>query len=168
MEITTIESFLAYYDRVRHRTRRVIACIPRDKIDWTYRDGKFSLADLVRHLGAIERYLFTEVALGRPSSYPGHGPELARGYDDVMAYFDRTTAESRALLSSMRDSDLAGRCDTPLGTPISVWKWLRSMLEHEIHHRGQIYLYLAMLEVETPPLYGLTEEDLRERSSDRG
>lgn len=34
----------------------------------------------------------------------------------------------------------------------------------ELHHRGQIYLMLGMLGVETPPLYGLTEEEVRERS----
>jgi uncharacterized damage-inducible protein DinB len=34
------------------------------------------------------------------------------------------------------------------------------MVEHEVHHRGQIYLMLGMLEVRTPPLYGLTEEEV--------
>ena len=38
------------------------------------------------------------------------------------------------------------------------------MVEHEIHHRGQIYLYLAVLGVPTPPLYGLTEEQVLARS----
>jgi uncharacterized damage-inducible protein DinB len=38
------------------------------------------------------------------------------------------------------------------------------MIEYEIHHRGQIYIYLAMLEVPTPALYGLTEEQVREHS----
>jgi uncharacterized damage-inducible protein DinB len=33
--------------------------------------------------------------------------------------------------------------------------------EHECHHRGQIYLYLGMLGVPTPPLYGLTSEQVR-------
>lgn len=53
---------------------------------------------------------------------------------------------------------------TPDGSRITVWKWLRLMMEHEIHHRGQIYLYLAMLEIATPPIYGLTSEELRQRS----
>jgi uncharacterized damage-inducible protein DinB len=39
------------------------------------------------------------------------------------------------------------------------------MTEHEIHHRGQIYLYLSILGIETPPLYGLTEEEVLRRSS---
>jgi len=38
------------------------------------------------------------------------------------------------------------------------------MIEHEAHHRGQLYLMLGMIGVRTPPLYGLTEEQLRERS----
>jgi uncharacterized damage-inducible protein DinB len=35
------------------------------------------------------------------------------------------------------------------------------MTEHEIHHRGQIYLYLGILGVPAPPLYGLTSEQVR-------
>jgi uncharacterized damage-inducible protein DinB len=38
------------------------------------------------------------------------------------------------------------------------------MVEHEVHHRGQLYLMLAMLGVRTPPIYGLTSEQVRERS----
>jgi uncharacterized damage-inducible protein DinB len=38
------------------------------------------------------------------------------------------------------------------------------MVEHEVHHRGQIYALLGLLEVPTPPLYGLTSEQVRERS----
>jgi uncharacterized damage-inducible protein DinB len=38
------------------------------------------------------------------------------------------------------------------------------MCEHEIHHRGQIYLMLNHLEVPTPPLFGLTSEEVRDRS----
>ncbi|MGZ4786907.1 MAG: DinB family protein [Terriglobales bacterium] len=47
---------------------------------------------------------------------------------------------------------------------MTTWKWLRAMVEHECHHRGQIYLYLSMLEVPTPPVFGLTSEQVRQRS----
>jgi len=39
------------------------------------------------------------------------------------------------------------------------------MVEHEIHHRGQIYLYLAIQGVPTPPLYGLTSEEVAARKT---
>jgi uncharacterized damage-inducible protein DinB len=38
------------------------------------------------------------------------------------------------------------------------------MIEHEIHHRGQIYLMLGILGVPTPPIYGLTEEQVHAAS----
>jgi uncharacterized damage-inducible protein DinB len=38
------------------------------------------------------------------------------------------------------------------------------MVEHEVHHRGQIYVMLGMLGVSTPPLFGLTSEEVRARS----
>ncbi len=70
--------------------------------------------------------------------------------------------ESLAIFRALTPEDLARRCKTPGGAPLQVWKWLRSMIEHEIHHRGQIYL---MLGIPTPPLYGLTSEEVRERSA---
>jgi uncharacterized damage-inducible protein DinB len=38
------------------------------------------------------------------------------------------------------------------------------MLPHEVHHRGQIYMYPGILGVKTPPIFGLTSEEVRARS----
>jgi uncharacterized damage-inducible protein DinB len=165
MIITSIEGFLSYVDSVRGRTRRVVEYIPREQVEWTHRPGAFTLGDLVRHIGATERYMFAETARGHASAYPGHGRDLADGYDAVIAYLDRTHEEALDIYRSLTPEALAGRCTTPAGTSITTWKWLRAMLEHEIHHRGQIYLMLGMLGVRTPPLYGLTEEQLLERTA---
>ena len=164
MEIHTSEAFLAHFESVRARTLRVIACIPPDRIDWTYKSGAFTFGDLVRHLGATERYMFAENVRGNPSRYPGHSRELADGYDAVCDFLARMHSEAVEIFRQLQPADLARRCLTPAGTPIAVWKWLRAMVEHEIHHRGQIYLMLGMLDVPTPPLYGLTSEQVRERS----
>lgn len=153
-----------YFDRIRERTMRVIACIPPDKIDWTYQAGKYTLGDIVRHLGATERWMFAENAQRKPSRYPGHGRELADGYDAAVAFIRRMHDESMVIFRSLSDADLEKKCMTPGGVELRVGKWLRSMIEHEIHHRGQIYIYLGMLNIPTPPLYGLTEEQVRERS----
>jgi|SRR6185295_5226787 len=156
--------FLDYFDKVRARTRRVALCIPPERIEWSYRQDKFTLGDLLRHLGAIERYMFAENARCRKSRYPGHGRDLADGLDAVLAFLDSVHEESMAIFRALAPEDLEARCATPGGAAIPVWKWLRSMVEHENHHRGQIYLYLAMLDVPTPPLYGLTEEEVQARS----
>ncbi len=165
MEIETIEPFLDYYERIRERTLKVIRFIPPDKIDWTYREGKFTFADLIRHLATIERYMYAETVQFRPSRYPGHGKELADGFDDVLEFMNRMHRESMEIFGRLKTDDLKKKCVAPGGTPITVWKWLRAMVEHEIHHRGQIYMYLAMLDIPTPPIYGLTSEEVRERGS---
>ena len=43
----------------------------------------------------------------------------------------------------------------------------RARVEHEVHHRGQIYIYLGMLGVKTPALYGLTSEEVKARSQSK-
>lgn len=160
-----MQGFLDYLDRVHARTRRVVLCIPPAELEWAPAPGKFSFGDLVRHLAGIERWMYAETVHGRPSRYPGHGRELADGWDAVLAHYDALHAESRALFAALDDGALARRTRTPAGAEITTWKWLRAMLEHEAHHRGQLYLMLALRGVPTPPLYGLTSEEVRERSA---
>jgi uncharacterized damage-inducible protein DinB len=69
-----------------------------------------------------------------------------------------------ALFRTLGDEGMLRPCTTPGGATMPTWKWLRLMLEHEAHHRGQIYLYLSILGIPTPPLYGLTSEEVIERS----
>lgn len=164
MEIRTIEPFLDYFARIRERTRRVVALIPPDRLEWAPREGAWSFGDLVRHLAAIERWMFAENVSGRPSRYPGHGRELAEGYDAVLAYLDRMHAEAMEIFAALTAEALQARCTTPGGASMPAWKWLRAMVEHEIHHRGQLYLMLGMIGVATPPLYGLTSEEVKARS----
>lgn len=159
MEIRTIESFLAYHRRIRTRTDQVVALVPPQQLEWRCRPGGFSCGDLIRHIVAIERYLYAEVAAGRPAAYAGCGPALAAGPDAVWAFYQRLRQESAAIFSALTDHDLQQQCPAP-GGPMTRWKWLRALLEHEIHHRGQLYLYLGLLGVPTPPLFGLTSEEV--------
>lgn len=164
MEIRSVEPFLDYYEGIRERTRRVVARIPDERMEWRHAPGRFSFGDLVRHLAALERYMFAENVAGRPSTYPGHGPELAAGPEAVRRYFEERHAEAMEIFRSLSDADLERRCTTPAGASLPVWKWLRAMVEHEVHHRGQLYLMLGMIGVPTPPVFGLTSEEVLERS----
>ena len=107
--------------------------------------------------------MYGETVQNKPHRYEGCGSVLADGYEETVAYMDRLHDESIAIFRSLSPEQLDGKCKTPAGAPITVWKWLRAMCEHEIHHRGQIYTYLGLLEVESPPLYGLTSEELAAR-----
>jgi len=156
--------FVQYWKSVRARTRRVVLLIPDADIEWSYAANRWTFGDIVRHLAGIERGMYAETARGRPSAYPGHDRSLAEGHAAVLRYLDESHASSVAILDAMTPEQWTGKCTTPAGTPITTWKWLRAMVEHEAHHRGQLYMMLGMRGVKTPPIYGLTEEEVLERS----
>lgn len=162
--IESIASFTEYWFNARARTTRVLDRLPESELEWSPGPGKFTFGDLFRHLAGIERWMYAENVLGRPSAYPGHAPSLASGLDAVRAYAARCHEESLAIFRSLTDADLEKKCTTPAGAPITTWKWLRAMAEHEAHHRGQLYLMASLRGVTIPPLYGLTEEEVVERS----
>jgi uncharacterized damage-inducible protein DinB len=164
MEVTRIAPFLDYLDRVHERTRRIVRLVRADDLEWQAGPDRFTPGDLIRHLAGIERFMYAETVHGRPSSYPGHSRELADGIAATQAYYDALHAESRALFAELSDARLGEKCETPAGTPITVGKWLRAMIEHEAHHRGQLYFILGLRGVVTPPIYGLTSEQVHAKS----
>lgn len=162
-----ITAFVDHWKGVRKRTRRVVEYVPADKVEWTPMAGRWTFGDQVRHLAGIERWMYGETVSGRPSAYAGHDEMLASGKEAVLDYLDAMHAEAVTIFSALPTGRLEEKCATPAGTPITVWKWLRAMVEHEAHHRGQIYYMLGLLGVKTPPLYGLTEEEVAARSVTR-
>ena len=165
MEITDIQSFLKYYSRIKFRTRRLFDYIPEEKIEWAYQEGKFTIGDIIRHLANIERFMYAENAQFKPSLYDGCGDKYANGLENVVNYYANLHEESMRIFSKLTFDDLNNKCLTPGNIEITLWKWLRAMVEHEIHHRGQLYFYLGMLGVETPPMFGLTSEEVAARSA---
>jgi uncharacterized damage-inducible protein DinB len=85
---------------------------------------------------------------------------LADGYENVLTFFDRSHYETLDIIRDLADEDLKCNCFTPTGAEVNIGKWLQLLAEHEIHHRAQLYIYLNMLAVKTPPMYGLTSEEL--------
>jgi uncharacterized damage-inducible protein DinB len=164
VEINSIDPFLKYFENIRERTMRVSRCVPSDKADWSYAPGKFTLGDRLRHIAVTDRYLFAENIQGHPSRYTTHGRELAENLDSILAFIEGLHAESMSIFAKLSYADLQRKCPTVGGVEIPAAKLLRSMTEHEIHHRGQLYVYLGILGVAAPPLYGLTSEDVRARS----
>ena len=146
---------------------RVVRCIPAEHIDWTCRPGAWTMGDLCRHIALVESETFGENLQGRPSRYSGCGPEHGATLEEVIGLMERLHTETTGMIGQFSDADLAERCVTPGGPSITRWKLLRALSEHEIHHRGQLYVYLGILGVPAPSLYGLTERQLAARHASR-
>jgi uncharacterized damage-inducible protein DinB len=120
-----------------------------------------TFGDLIRHLALTERWLYVEVACGRPARYDSHDTRWGASLAEIRALMSRLHRESQALLEGLDDEAWSGRVTTPAGMSIGTYKWLRAMTEHEIHHRGQLYLMLRLCGAVTPPIFGLTSEEIR-------
>jgi len=159
-----LPTFLDYWPSVRGRTRRLIPLIPVDHLEWSPGEGRWTFGDTIRHLAGIERWMYAETIHGRPTRYAGHGRDIADGAEAVLALHDRCHEEAMALFRTVSPEQWSGKSMTVAGTSITTWKWARAMVEHEAHHRGQLYLMLGLLGVAAPPIFGLTEPEVLARS----
>lgn len=170
MESQLVSEFIKYWRGVRGRTRRTLAAFPADAGPWRPAAGAFCVADLTRHLGRTERDFFVARVCGAPARVAvGREAALGRGdteFSGALAELDALHEESCAMLADLdeREGDqaLQRRVTTPVGPEITAWKWLRAMCEHEAHHRGQLSLYLRMLGVDPPPIFGHKAEAVGE------
>lgn len=160
MEIINMESFLSYFEKTRHATMKVIEVIPPDKLDWTYMPGKFTIADLVRHIASIERNVFAEVVLGYKPNYKGCGKELADGYENIISYINQMHIQSIEIFETLTDESLKSKIKSLNGQEIEIGNFLRAIIVHEVHHRAALCIYLNLLGVVTPPIMGLMEEQV--------
>jgi uncharacterized damage-inducible protein DinB len=156
---TSMTAFVRYFEGIRERTLRFIEAIPPEQIDFARHPGKFSLGDLIRHIAATET-MFVEVALDGRWVYRGHGRELGATKAEAVAHLAAVHAAAMARLAEAGDAALQEKRPTPDGYPVSAWRILMLMTEHEIHHRSQISQSLVDLGVEPPQIFGKSLEEL--------
>lgn len=155
-----MQSFLSYYEKTRQVTGRVIQVIPADKFCWTYKAGKFTIGHLVRHIAAIERNVFAEVAAGNKPNYKGCGKEIAKDYENDISYFNEMHRQSIGIFQAIPDKALRQKIKSLDGREIELGNFLKALIVHEVHHRGALCIYLNLSGVETPPIIGLKEEQV--------
>ena len=157
--ITSIDSFIAYFESIRRRTITYVRAIPGDRVDWAPAPGEFSCADLVRHLAAAELMFAGAVAEGR-WRYAGHAGVPAEPLPSLLSRLAASHAQALGALRALDDAVLSEPRPTLDGPPTKAWRLLMAMVEHEIHHRSQIASYLAQIGVAPPQIYGLGVEDV--------
>ncbi len=158
--ISSVTAFAEYWQRIHTRTREMVAAIPEDRLDWRPVEGEFSVAELVRHIASTRRMNVVSATLGE-GLYPGHDDRFGTSRRDLLHYLDASHAEVSNRLAGMRDDDLAEPRLSNQSGPYPAWNILMAMVEHEVHHRGQLAMYLTLLGIEAPALFGLHVEELR-------
>jgi len=155
----SVKRFIDYFDGVRRRTLHFIDSIPAEKIDWSPGDGEFSFGDLIRHLAATEDMFIGAVVNGK-WKYAGHKIEEKQERDIAITVLKSTHQEAMKRLETLNDSDLNDGRPSLTGQEVKAWRLLMAMVEHEVHHRSQIAMYLTLNKIKPPHIYGLGVEDV--------
>lgn len=153
-------SFLLYAGKnVRKRTMMYLQAVPEELVDWRPGEDKFSIGDLIRHLGSTE-LMFLHAMTHQEWKYEGHGPEKGRTLPEAIAYLQACHKTAQEGLNQLEPESLTGKVKNMLGYEVSVWRLLMAMAEHEIHHRGQLSAYLQANGIQPPQIFGLKIEQI--------
>ena len=162
--IQSVETFIKYFDGIRRRTTKYIQAIPANQVDWSPKADELTCGDIVRHLAAAEM-MFVGAAVNGRWHYLGHEKGLARSLDEVIAHLEASHTEAMTALQILNDDDLYQPRPTLNGPPVKAWRLLMAMVEHEVHHRSQLAVYLALLGSQPPQIYGLEIDEVIALSS---
>ena len=80
--------------------------------------------------------------------------------EEALALLKAGHVEAMSRLEKLSDEALSELRPSLNGPPVKVWRWLMAMAEHEIHHRSQLAVYLSLMGVQPPHIFGLGVEDI--------
>jgi uncharacterized damage-inducible protein DinB len=159
----TIEELVQEFEAEARTTRRVLERVPSDKLTWTPHVKSMSLGKLAMHLATAPA---TISAWPVPDHFEfgGGGPPLPTSTDQILAAHDSGIAEVKANLEKIGDAGLNAEWTAGMGgkTLMTMRKAavLRALLmNHTYHHRGQLSVYLRLLDVPVPPIYGPSADE---------
>ena len=158
------QALLPEFDHEMQTTRRTLERVPEDKLSWKPHQKSMTLGGLATHLATINHWV--DATLGMDSFDVANAPltpEL-KSRKEILASFDQTVASARAKIASTSDADLMKPWSLLAGGKamftlprIAV---LRSfILNHSIHHRGQLSVYLRLNDVPVPSIYGPSADE---------
>lgn len=144
-------------------TRRVLERVPDAHLAWTPHAKSRTLGTLALHV-AVNPASVMRVVAQNPVDLPGFGDVAPASTAEVLATLDSSMAEAKALLGGMSDADLTAEWVARLnGAEVLRMPriaFVRAvLLNHWYHHRGQLSVYLRLLDVPVPSIYGPSADE---------
>lgn len=160
-----MDALLAEFDQEMAVTRRLLERSPADAFDWTPHPKSFTLGALATHLTRIPRWgehILTHADYDL-SSAPAVPPPALTTPVAVLEAFDTAVSAVRRVLTALSDAELQApwqlrrQGDVMLTAP-RVAAFRMFVINHGVHHRGQLSVYLRLRDVPLPPMYGPTAD----------
>jgi uncharacterized damage-inducible protein DinB len=162
--VSIADSLLPEFDHEMAVTRKVLERVPEDKFEWTPHPKSMSMVALATHVATIPSWGLptlteTELDLG------GQNQNTAvTSRADLLSRFDRNVAGTRAALIGKTDAEMMTiwslkNNGQKLFTMPRASVWRGFVLNHLVHHRAQLGVYLRLNDVPVPAMYGPSADE---------
>jgi uncharacterized damage-inducible protein DinB len=160
--MTLGQSLLPEFDQEMATTRRLLERVPDAKGDWKPHAKSFSLAHLAQLVAGMPSWMIT--MLTKPeldlASFPGYSTQKTT---TLLQNFDAGVKAAREALAQAKDSDFDQTWSLKHGSHVLSAQprreVIRMHINHSVHHRAQLGVYLRMLDVPVPSMYGPTADE---------
>ncbi|NLG62202.1 MAG: damage-inducible protein DinB [Candidatus Cloacimonetes bacterium] len=157
-----LRDLLPEFDEEMRTTRRVLERVPSDRADWKPHPRSFSLAHLAQLVATMPGWLITmlgetELDLSKGSGYSNQSTE------ELLKSFDEGVKQARTMIQQAKDDEMAVPWSLKMGDNVLFTLprqvVVRQHINHLVHHRGQLTVYLRLLDVPVPSIYGPTADE---------
>lgn len=147
-------------------TRRILERVPEASFSWKPHAKSMTLGRLASHIADLPNRCATIATTESFVRNPAAAPWQAASTNDLLAHFDETSAAAKSALNGLADDQLSAIWTLKFGeqTMVALPRALalrRVFLDHLIHHRGQLSVYLRLLDIPVPGMYGASADDAR-------
>jgi uncharacterized damage-inducible protein DinB len=158
------QAFLKEFDNEAKITRRVLERVPADKFSWKPHPKSMTLGALALHTAMTPGMICGWACEEETNMGTGEKPPAATTTDDILAAHDNSVAKVKQTMGELGDAGLMNQWKASAGgqTIFEMPKaaLIRSIaLNHWYHHRGQLSVYLRLLDVPVPSIYGPSADE---------
>ena len=162
------DSILPEFDHEMASTRKMLDRVPDGKFDWQPHGKSMTLGRLASHVAELPHWGVATASAGSfDVAPPGGQVYKAVSHEtrqELLAAFDKNVTEARAQLASLDDAAMMSswsllRGGEAMFTMPKVSVFRSFMFNHLYHHRGQLSVYLRMLDVPVPGMYGPSADE---------
>jgi uncharacterized damage-inducible protein DinB len=160
------DALLPEFDHEMGTTRRVLERVPEADLAWKPHDKSFSLGQLAGHVANIPHWVgaIVQNTVFDVASAGDTRPKLPESVASILSQFDKNVAAARGDVAGMSDSEFfvpwTFKNNDQIMFTMPRAAALRSfVMNHLIHHRGQLTVYLRLKNVPLPSVYGPTADE---------
>ena len=163
--MTIANQMLAELQQEGITTRKMLALVPVDKKDWKPHEKSMALGNLSRHVAEIYGWPKETVQDDELDfSKMDHKPVEITSNEQLLALFDKCMAKAKEILENTPDEEMAKPWTMRNGETIFFTmpkaQVMRTwVLNHSVHHRAQLGVYLRLLNIPVPSCYGPTADE---------